>query len=80
MSRVGTKWPGGGGGGEGREGNVNKIRIYIQVDRLCDSRNISKRSINLGITNDNYGLTNLNLGGNGGTAVESKCSSRFVLL
>ena len=31
----------GWGGGEGREGSVYKTRIYIQVVRLCDSRDIS---------------------------------------
>ena len=77
---VGGKEGWGGRGGEGREGSVYKTRTYIQVVKLCDSRDISRHSINLGISNDNYGLTNLNLGGNGDTAVESKCSSRLVLL
>ena len=37
---------GGGRGGEGREGSVYKTRTYIQVVKLCDSRDISRHSIN----------------------------------
>ena len=40
-------WGGGEGrGGEGREGGVYKTRTYIQVVKLCDSRDISRHSIN----------------------------------
>ena len=35
-----------GGEGRGGEGGVYKTRTYIQVVKLCDSRDISRHSIN----------------------------------
>ena len=54
-----------GRGGEGGVGGVYKTRTYTYKLLNCATPGT---------------LTNLNLGGNGDTAVKSKCSSRLVLL